>query len=572
MAGKRIQFAIVGDTSRFRRAVDTADRTMSKFRRTALITASVLLALNSAMALGQAAGVLFAGVLATLPLALAGVGLAGAAMHKEVQSAFSDLGKRAKELLKDIGEPLVGPLVAGAKSLGRAFESVAPYLKEISRAAAPLVSGFFAKVEQFAARVGPKLPGMFRNALPVVAGFVALITQVGAALGGLFSGDLLDGQALGAAFETAGAVIAGFIDRIRQIGEILAPFIEQIANGLQPVLDAIAAAFDVLLAKLEPISAWFKEHPSIIESLATAIGIVVAALYAFSVVMAIVNAVMLLSPVTWIILGIVALIAIIVLCIKHWDKIKAAMSRLWTWIQGVFIKGWDWLKTKVIGAVQALARGNQLAMETVRRKLGDLVSWFTGLPGRILGAIGRFNTLLVTKGRELIAGASSGIVARWESLREWLGALKERIKSRIGNTGRTLYSAGRDLLAGMIDGVQAMASRLVSAVTGPIGDAVGKAKSLLGISSPSRVFRDIGKFSMQGYADGVDRYARTARSAVEGALDPGELNLSAAAGTGGGARTVNVQVWPGADLREVGRVVRRALDADYAAGGRPNAV
>ncbi|HEY9351976.1 MAG TPA: hypothetical protein VIP28_01940, partial [Nocardioides sp.] len=151
MAGRRIQFSIVGDTSRLRRAVDSADRTLSKFRRTVAITAAVLIALNSAMALGQAAVVLFAGVLAALPLALAGVGLAGAAMHKEVQSAFSDLGKRAKELLKDIGEPLVGPLVAGAKSLGRAFESVAPYLKEISRAAAPLVSGFFAKVEQFAA-------------------------------------------------------------------------------------------------------------------------------------------------------------------------------------------------------------------------------------------------------------------------------------------------------------------------------------------------------------------------------------------------------------------------------------
>lgn len=570
MAGKRIQFAIVGDTSRFRRAVDTADRTLSKFRRTAVTTAAVLLALNSAMALGHATVVLFAGVLAALPLALAGVGLAGAAMHKEVQSAFSDLGKRAKELLKDIGEPLVGPLVAGAKSLGRAFESVAPYLKQISRAAAPLVSGFFAKVEEFAARIGPKLPGMFSNALPVVAGFASLIGQVAGALGGLFSGDLLDGESLRATFEAAGAVIAGFIERIRQIGEILAPFIEQIATGLQPVIDAVAAAFDALLQKLEPVSAWFKAHPTIIESLATAIGIVVVALYAFSVVMAIVNAVMLLNPVTWIIIGIVALIAVIILCVKHWDKIKAAMSALWKWITSKFVAGWESLKTKALAAVQALAAGNQRVMETIRRKLGDLVSWFTGLPGRILGAVGRFNTLLTTKGRELIAGAASGIVDRWDRLRTWLRDLSDRAKSAVGNTGRKLYSAGSDLLAGMIDGVKSMASRLVSAVTGPIGDAIGKAKSLLGIASPSRVFRDIGKFSMQGFADGVDRYARTARSAVEGALNPGNLDLAVAGG--GGAQVLQLRL-SAEQLNQLqrGAMLQADLDAYAKAGGRTRA-
>lgn len=571
MAGRRIQFSIVGDTSRLRRAVDSADRTLSKFRGTALKAAAGILAINSALTLGHVAVVAFAGIIAALPLALAGVGLAGAAMNERVQSAFSDLGKRAKVLLKDIGEPLVGPLVRGAQSLGRAFGSVAPYLKQISAAAAPLVDQFFAKVEQFAARIGPKLPGMFRNALPVVAGFVSLIGQVAGALGGLFSGDLLNGQNLKATFDAAGAVIAGFIERIRQVGDILAPFIEQIAAGLQPVIDAVVAAFDALLQKLEPVSAWFKEHPTIIQAVATAVGIVTVALTAFSVVMAIVNAVMLLSPFTWIVLGIVALIAVIILCVKHWDKIKAAMSALWSWIRGKFVAGWEYVKTKVLAAVQALARGNQLVVDKIRGLLGRLVSYFTGLPGRILGAIGRFNSLLVSKGRELIAGLSSGIVTRWQSLRSWVRDLTSRIVSAVGNTGRKLYSAGRDLLAGMIDGVRAMASRLVSAVTGPIGDAIGKAKSLLGIASPSRVFREIGKFSMQGFADGVDRYARTARSAVEGALDPGDMSLSAV-GAGGGAQVVQVR-FTAEQLSQLmrGAMVQADLDAYHRAGGRTRA-
>lgn len=573
MAGRRIQISITGETSRLRKAVDTADRSLSKMRGTALKASAAILAINSAAAFGQAAVLLFAGALAALPIALAGIGLAGAAMNKRVQDAFAGLKKRATETLKDIGEPLVGPLIRGAGSLGRAFDSIAPYLKQISAAAAPLVDGAFAKLEGFADKVGPKLPAMFRNAIPVVEGFASLIGQIGAAIGRFFGGDLLNGGNLKKSFTAAGEIIAGFLDRVRAIGDFLAPFIAQISAGLKPVVDAVVAAFDALLKKLEPVSAWFKEHPTIIQAVATAVGIVTVALTAFSVVMAIVNAVMLLSPFTWIVLGIVALIAAIILCVKHWDKIKAAMSKLWAWVKGVFAAGWDWLKTKLTNAVQGFVTANKKAWDKVRSALATAISWYVGLPGRILRAVGSFARLLYTKGRELVAGLSQGVVNRWEALRAWIGDIKDKVKSRIGSTGRTLYSAGRDLLAGMIEGVKAMAGRLISAVTGPIGDAVGKAKSLLGIASPSRVFREIGKFTMQGYADGVDKYARTARSAVEGALDPGDLSLSAVGGGNAGGNTYNltVQVAPGADLVEVGRVVRRALDAFERAGGRTRA-
>lgn len=567
MADRRIVISILGNASRLIKSVSKADSSLTKFRGTALKAAAGILAFNSAMTLGHAAVILFAGLLAALPIALAGIGLAGAAMDERVQSAFGNLKKRATETLKGIGKPLVEPLVKGAEALGRAFESVAPYLTEISRAAAPLVSGFFAKVEAFADKVGPKLPAMFRNAIPVVEGFASLFGQIGKAIGRFFGGDLLKGSNLKTAFSEAGATIAGFLDRVRAIADFLAPFIEQIAAGLKPVVDAVVAAFDALLKKLEPVSKWFKEHPSVIQALATAIGIVVIALYAFSVVMAIVNAVMLLNPVTWIIIGIVALIAVIILCVKHWDKIQAAMGKLWGWIKGVFAAGWDWLKNKLSQAVQGFVRANARAWAAVKRALATAIAWYVGLPGRILRAVGRFGSLLLSRGRDLVAGLARGVVARWESLRSWIGGIKDRVKSRIGNTARTLYSAGRDLLAGMIAGAKAMAGRLISAVTAPISSAVSKAKSLLGINSPSKVFSEIGKFTMQGFASGVGRYAKTARSAVEGALDPGALSLSAPGAGSGPSITITIQTGVG-DPVAIGREVASVLAAYRGAGGR----
>ncbi len=67
------------------------------------------------------------------------------------------------------------------------------------------------------------------------------------------------------------------------------------------------------------------------------IGSLVAALIVFKVVMAAVNFVMLASPITWIILGIMALIAAIVLLVVYWDRVKAALVRFWDKIKENFI-------------------------------------------------------------------------------------------------------------------------------------------------------------------------------------------------------------------------------------------
>lgn len=437
-------------SERVESATERANQSLGRFRGGAFKAAAGIAALNAAATSGHVAIVLLAGVLAALPVALAGIGIAGAAMDERVQAAFGNLATRAKETLREIGEPLVGPLIAGAESLGRAFDSVAPYLREISEAAAPLVSGLFAKIEQFADDIGPKLPGAFENAIPVVEGFAELIGKVGAAVGRFFSsGDILDGDNLKATFTAAGDTIAGFLDRIRQIGDVLEPFISQIADGLEPVIESLVGAFDWLLEKLEPISAWFEEHPTIITSVATAIGIVTVALTALSVVMAIVNAVMLLSPFTWIVIGIVALIAIIILCIKHWDAIKAAMSRLWDWIKSVFIKGWDWLKTKVGDAVEGAKRLAERA----------------------------FNGLLSFVKRYTLVGL---VVSQWDNIRSRVSQLAGRIRGAVVDRFNGIVSFARGLpgrmasaLRGLFDGVVSAGRSAFSSVAGLWNRTVG---------------------------------------------------------------------------------------------------
>ena len=82
-----------------------------------------------------------------------------------------------------------------------------------------------------------------------------------------------------------------------------------------------------VLMKLQPLITWVIDNFDLI---APIILTIVGALTLFSTTMSIVNAVMMASPVTWIVLAIVAalaaLVAIIVLVVKHWDDIKTATS------------------------------------------------------------------------------------------------------------------------------------------------------------------------------------------------------------------------------------------------------
>lgn len=70
----------------------------------------------------------------------------------------------------------------------------------------------------------------------------------------------------------------------------------------------------------------------------TALPSIIAGTWAFT-------AALLANPMTWVVLGIMALIAAIVLCIVYWDDIAAACGVAWEWIKSTASEGMGFLKT-----------------------------------------------------------------------------------------------------------------------------------------------------------------------------------------------------------------------------------
>lgn len=150
-----------------------------------------------------------------------------------------------------------------------------------------------------------------------------------------------------------GEATAPIMTMLTQLGtEVLAqltPYLEEFVGKYgEPIKNALLAIGEAI----GKVIGWIADNWELVSNLAIVIGAISAALAVFSTVMGIVNAVMLASPVTWIVLAIVAaiaaLVAIIVLVIKYWDEIKGAGAAAWEWIKKAWSSAATWFNDKII--------------------------------------------------------------------------------------------------------------------------------------------------------------------------------------------------------------------------------
>ena len=91
-----------------------------------------------------------------------------------------------------------------------------------------------------------------------------------------------------------------------------------------------------------------------------------------------------------------------------------------------------------------------------------------------------------------------------------------RNKKELKEAGHNLASA---LLEGMFDGISNNAQKVLDSVSSLGRKMRHAAAAVLGIHSPSRVFRELGKYTMQGLANGIDANADTPIEASQGVAE-----------------------------------------------------
>jgi tape measure domain-containing protein len=208
-----------------------------------------------------------------------------------------------------------------------------------------------------------------------------------------------------------------------------------------------------------------------------AIAVAAAATGIFGAVLALVT-----SPVFLIAAAIAAVIAIGYILITHWGTIKKVGSDAFGAVKDAVSSAFNWVKknwplllaiiTGPIGiAVLAVVKNWDKIKSAASSALSGVVSFFSGLPGRIVRAV--------------------------------------------GNLGGTLYNTGKNLIQGLLNGAGSLLSSIGQFFLNKLPGWIRTPfRNALGIHSPSTVFAGYGKNLIQGLANGMNGAQSLVDSAV----------------------------------------------------------
>lgn len=203
-----------------------------------------------------------------------------------------------------------------------------------------------------------------------------------------------------------------------------------------------------------------------------------------------------LGPVGWAIAAIIAVVAVVV---ANWDKIVAFTQEAWTAVS-------QWVSDKVNAVVT-----------WVTDAWNNVVNWTTSayenVKSAVLTAMVKVVTAVVEKGAEVIG---------------WFRDLPGVIGEKLSNMASSLAQMGRDMILGLIGGIKEKAKAVVDSVKGVVDGAIDGAKKLLGIKSPSRLFRnEIGAQMGAGLVLGIESSAGAVQKATEDMLHIPEVAANA---------------------------------------------
>lgn len=155
----------------------------------------------------------------------------------------------------------------------------------------------------------------------------------------------------------------GIISAFNGISTLIKPVIEDFFRLLEPILKIAMSGVGVILDIIGKAFKFIGENEiivSILEALAIAIGLVNAALKIYSIIEPIIIALkgleistILASAAAWfmanipillVIAAITAIIAIVILCIKHWEELGNFLSSIWEGIKQKAVSIWEGIK------------------------------------------------------------------------------------------------------------------------------------------------------------------------------------------------------------------------------------
>lgn len=249
------------------------------------------------------------------------------------------------------------------------------------------------------------------------------------------------------------------------------------------------------------------------------------------------------------------LLGYITFWMSTWNNVRNFFTSLWTGVVSFFEGVWNGIVSFITGIIAGIVAYFTSSFGQIRSFLASvwsgisstvssvwngIVSFLTGLVNGIVS----FFTSSFNRVSSFLSGIWSGIgnVIRdtWNGVMSFLGGIPDKIMGFFSGIGSWLWNAGRDLINGLLDGIRSLAGTIGNFFLGLLPDwIVGPFKMALGIASPSKLFREYGRNTVQGYLRGVEDLKPELDSDMQRLVNTPDVKLAGSAhpGSSGGSTT-----------------------------------
>lgn len=290
--------------------------------------------------------------------------------------------------------------------------------------------------------------------------------------------------------------IKDVFDKIGDIISAVAPgvadFIDQLANGeidtekwvqVGETIAKIAVAIAGVVVAIKTVITVVKTVTTIISGIGTVISF-------------------LTSPIGLVVLAIAAVIAIVIICIKNWDKIKAAFLSAWEAIKSAwskvvdFFKGiWDGIVSAFSSVVEWFRNLFQSAWDGIVSIWNAVIGWFQSVWDGIVGVFSAVGTWFTEKFTE----AWENIKAVFSTVGEFFQGVWDTIVSLFTSIGTAVGDAISGAVKGAINAVLSGAITIINGFISAINLAIGIINKIPGVSISKLNTLDVPQLAEGGY-------------------------------------------------------------------------
>lgn len=273
---------------------------------------------------------------------------------------------------------------------------------------------------------------------------------------------------VGNVVSSAASVLENIIPVVKQILANIPAAISEISPeagaAAQVIIDTLGAAFDLLLPVIENVGSvilkvmgYLSQHQGVVIAMATAIGVVAAAITAYNAVQAIKNALDItgavsvgtlttavaahavamaaaLAPYLAVAAAIAAVIAIIVVCVKHWDEIKAKVKEvaenIKKAVQGMVDKVVSFftnMKEKIGSAIDNIKSAATQKFEAIKTAITEKIQ---AAKDKVVSIFTAIKTAITNKINEIKTSISN----TFEAIKTAISTKVENIKTKVVDT------------------------------------------------------------------------------------------------------------------------------------------